>query len=264
MSEKKLLTERRGHVFLMGLNRPDKMNAFDVEMFIDLAMAMGELNDDPELRCGLFYAKGDHFTSGLDLVEWAAIFDQGTFPLPLPKEACDPFGLFEQSRRIEKPMVVAVQGRCFTIGLELLLGMDIRVASKDARFAMLEVKRGIYPVGGATVRLPLEIGWGNAMKVLLTGDEISAEEAYRLGLIQELTENGKQVDRAFEIAETVAKRAPLGVRASLLSSRRARDEGDKAAVARLIPDMMPIIKSDDAAEGVKSFIERREAKFTGR
>ena len=264
MSEKKLLTERRGHVFLMGLNRPDKMNAFDVDMFMDLAMALGELNDDPELRCGLLYANGSHFTSGLDLAQWASLFEKGTFPMPLPKEACDPFGLFGEARRVAKPMIIAVQGRCFTIGLELLLATDIRVASKDVRFAMLEVKRGIYPVGGATVRLHQEIGWGNAMRYLLTGDELHAEEAYRLGLIQELTENGKQLDRALEIAETVAKQAPLGVRASLLSSRRALNDGDKVAVAKLVPDLMPIMKSEDAAEGVKSFIERRVAKFTGR
>jgi len=119
-------------------------------------------------------------------------------------------------------------------------------------------------VGGATVRLHREIGWGNAMRYLLTGDEIPAAEALRLGLVQETTEPGRQFDRALEIAETVARRAPLGVQASLKSARRARSEGDAAAIARLLPDLATIMKSEDAAEGIRSFVERREARFKGK
>ena len=123
-------------------------------------------------------------------------------------------------------MVMASQGICYTIGLELMLAMDIRVASSDTRFGQIEVRRGIYPVGGATVRLHREIGWGNAMRYLLTADEIPAAEALRLGLVQEVTEPGQQFDRALEIAETISRQAPLGVQASLASARRARAEGE--------------------------------------
>ena len=114
-----------------------------------------------------------------------------------------------------KPMVMAAQGICYTIGLELMLAMDIRVASSDTRFGQIEVRRGIYPVGGGTVRLYGEIGWGNAMRYLLTGDEIPAAEALRLGLVQEVTEPGSEFERALEIAERIARQAPLGVQASL-------------------------------------------------
>lgn len=261
MNEKKITVDRRGHVLLMGLNRPEKMNAFDVEMYLEISTALGELDRDRELRCGLLFAHGKHFTAGLELPKWAPFFSEATFPA-LPAGACDPFGL-DEGRRVGKPMVMAAQGICYTIGLELMLAMDIRVASSDTRFGQIEVRRGIYPVGGATVRLHREIGWGNAMRYLLTGDEIPAAEALRLGLVQEVTEPGRQFDRALEIAETIARQAPLGVQASLASARRARSEGDRAAIARLLPDLVPIMASDDAAEGVRSFIERREARFKG-
>jgi enoyl-CoA hydratase/carnithine racemase len=262
MTSGKITVERKGHILLMGLNRPEKMNAFDVEMYLELAAAFGELDRDGDLRCGLLFAHGKHFTAGLELPKWSPFFSKATFPV-LPAGACDPFGL-DGSKRVGKPMVMAAQGICYTIGLELMLAMDIRVAAEDVRFGQIEVRRGIYPVGGATVRLHQEIGWGNAMRYLLTADEINAGEALRLGLVQELTEPGRQFDRALQIAETVSRQAPLGVQASLASARRTRTEGERAAIARLLPDLVPIMKSEDAAEGIRSFVERREGVFKGR
>ena len=262
MTSGKITVERKGHILLMGLNRPEKMNAFDVEMYLELAAAFGELDRERELRCGLLFAHGKHFTAGLELPKWAPFFSQATFP-DLPEGACDPFGL-DETKRVGKPMVMAAQGICYTIGLELMLAMDIRVAASDTRFGQIEVRRGIYPVGGATVRLHQEIGWGNAMRYLLTADEINAGEAMRLGLVQELTEPGRQFERALQIADTISRQAPLGVQASLASARRSRTEGERAAIARLLPDLVPIMKSEDAAEGIRSFVERREGMFKGR
>ena len=157
--EERVIVEKRGHVLLMGLNRTQKMNAFDLDMFKELAIAFGQLNDDPDCRCGLLYANGKHFTAGLDLSQWAPVLEEtGLFP-PLPDGAIDPRGL-EAEKRVTKPVVMAVQGVCFTIGFELLLAMDIRVAASDTRFALLEVKRGIYPTSGGTIRLHRAIGWG--------------------------------------------------------------------------------------------------------
>ena len=127
----------------------------------------------------------------------------------------------------------------------------------------IEIKRGIYPVGGATIRLPREIGWANAMRYLLTGDEIDAPTALRLGLVQEVTAHGKQLERATAIAETIAAQAPLGVRATLASSRFAL-ESEAVAAQRLLPDLAPLLQSDDAREGIASFLERRTASFTGK
>lgn len=259
--DSKLIVDTRDHVLCMGLNRAEKRNAFDLDLYRQLSLAYGELHHNPNLRCGVLYAKGDHFTAGLDLPEWAECFSRGQFP-ELPEAGMDPLGL-DPDRQVGKPVVMAVQGICLTIGLELLLACDIRVAADTVRFGQIEIKRGIYPVGGATVRLFQEIGWGNAMRYLLTGDEVPAKEAFRLGLVQELTPAEACLDTAQAIAGTIAKQAPLGVAASLRSSRLARSHGDQAAIDRLLPDLMPLMKTRDVQEGLDSFLERREARFKG-
>ena len=161
-------------------------------------------------------------------------------------------------------MLCAVQGICLTIGIELMLAADIRVAASNARFAQIEIKRGLYPFGGATIRFARETGWGNAMRYLLTGDEFNAAEAHRIGLVQEVVEPGQQLARTEELAQVVAMQAPLGVRATLASARLAITEGEEAAIRRLGPDLQPLIQSEDIREGIQSFIERRQANFKGR
>lgn len=262
MSEQKIITEKRGHVLLIGFNRPQKYNAFDLEMFMQLADAYGQLNADPELRVGLVHGNGKHFHAGLELPTWGNTFSAGKW-LDFAPHQCDPCGL-TPDRRLNKPIVMAIHGICFTSGIELALAADIRVVGDDARFGQIEIKRGIYPVFGATVRMVQEFGWGNAQRYLLTGDEFNAAEAHRIGLAQEVVPAGQQFDRALEIAQRVAKQAPLGVYASLKSSRITMEKGFAQAVAALMPDLQPIMASDDAKEGVQSFVERREANFKGR
>lgn len=254
-------TELRGHVLLMGLNRPAKRNAFDEVMLNTLAEAYGRLEDDPQAWVGVLFAHGDHFTAGLDLARVAGRIAEGK-PLHDSETALDPWGLAGRER--SKPVVAATQGWCLTAGIELLLATDIRIAAADSRFSQMEVKRGMYPFGGATIRFPREAGWGNAMRWLLTGDEFDAAEALRIGLVQEVVEPGRQVDRAMELAERIAEQAPLGVRATLASARRAVTEGQQAAADRLVPDVAALFRSEDAAEGVRAFVERRPARFTGR
>jgi enoyl-CoA hydratase len=258
-TEGRVTTERQGHVFMMGLDRVAKRNAFDLAMFGALGLAYAELDRDDELRCGVLFAHGDHFTGGIDLAEWAPVMASGDSRLP--DGALDPLGL--TGPRLRKPIVIAVQGVCLTIGIELMLAADIRVAAASTRFAQIEIKRGIFPAGGATFRFPREAGWGNAMRYLLTGDEFDAAEAYRMGLVQEVVEPGMQLGRAVEIALRVSEQAPLGVRATLASARLAIDDEAEAA-HRLQPDMAPLLASEDAREGLHSFLERRQARFTGR
>lgn len=256
-----IIVERRGHILLIGFNRPQKRNSLTLDMYYDLARAYGELSRDKELRCGLLYAVGDHFTSGLDLPQWGPVFAGGKW-LELEEGMIDPFGV-DEDNRCKKPIVMACQGYCYTIGFELLLAADVRIAAKDVRLAQLEVKRAIFPVGGATVRMFEEIGWGNAMRYILTGDELTGPEAYRLGLVQELVEPGEQFDRALEIANRIAKAAPLAVQGALASARRARVHGTKAALSTMFKELQPLMSSKDAQEGLQAFIERREPNFTG-
>jgi enoyl-CoA hydratase len=252
--------ERRGHLLLVGLDRAAKRNAFDLALWDALCLAYGELDRDPELRVGVLHALGDHFTGGLDLPKWAPVFASGKFSIPAG--GLDPLGL--SGPRLTKPIVAAVQGICLTIGIELLLATDVRVAARSTKFGQIEIKRGIYPVGGATLRFPREVGWANAMRWLLTGDEFDAAEALRIGLVQEVVDHGEQLARAIALAGVIAQQAPLGVYATLASSRAALPEAEATAAQRLLPDLQPLMASDDMQEGLRAFVERRPGSFRGR
>lgn len=260
--EPKISIERRGQILLIGLNRPAKRNAFDRQMLDELAMAYARLEDTPEVRCGVLFAEGEMFTAGLDLAAIApTIAASGEFSYP--ENSIDPLNLYGERSRT-KPLVAAVQGKCLTVGIELLLATDVRIASENATFAQIEIKRGIFPFGGATLRFPETAGWGNAMRWLLTGDEFDAAEALRIGLVQEVVEHGKQIDKAIEIATRIAAQAPLGVRATIASARKLQREGFQEAAADLMPQVTKLFETEDAREGVQSFVERRDGVFTGR
>lgn len=252
--------EKRGHVYLMGLNRPDKKNAFNLALLRELSVALGELETDPTLRVGIIFAHGENFTSGLDLMDVAPGMEGGQ-PI-LPDGALDPLGV--HGPRCSKPLVCAVQGISLTIGIELMLACDIVVAAENARFAQIEIKRGIFPFGGATRRWVAASGWGNAMRYLLTGDELDAATAYRIGMVQEVVPVNEVLSRAVELADTIAAQAPLGIAATLRAARLAVTEGVEAADATLVPEIQRLMKSEDAREGVMSFMQRRPANFQGR
>jgi len=260
-TESKITVEQRGHILMIGLNRPAKRNAFDVEMLEQLAAAYTELENSDEIRCGVLFAEGEMFTAGLDLANVAPKVMESNGVLKFAPDSVDPLNLYSTRT---KPVVAAVQGKCLTIGIELILAADICVASENATFAQIEIKRGIFPFGGATLRFPERSGWGNAMRWLLTGDEFDAREALRIGLIQEITEHGKHVEKAIEIAERIAKQAPLGVRATIKSSRMVQTHGFEKAKENLTPQILELFASEDAKEGVESFIERREGNFQGK
>jgi enoyl-CoA hydratase/carnithine racemase len=254
-------TRIEGHVLTIKINRPEKYNALNVAMYHELAQAYARLESDPQLRVAVLHAEGKHFTAGIELNEWTPIFSSGN-AFPTAEGEIDPLGV--NGPLHSKPVVIAVQGYTFTWGVEILLNTEIRVASRDTQFQMLEVQRGIYPCGGATIRLPREIGWGNAQRVLLTGERWDAETALRWGMVQELVEPGEQFHRAMELARSVADAAPLGVQGCLRATRFAVEHGREESVAQMMRDLVPVMKSEDAAEGVRSFLERRKAVFSGR
>ncbi len=256
----RIRTEVHDAVFLVLLDRAEKRNAFDLRMLRELSEALTRYESDASLRCAVLAAEGEHFTAGLDLAEVGPAV-RGGAPL-FPADGVDPLGMRPPQRT--KPLIMAVQGWCLTIGIELLLAADIRLAAEGTRLGQIEINRGIFPFGGATVRLPAVAGWGNAMRWLLTGDVFDAEEALRIGVVQEVVPADALRARALELAATVAKRAPLGVRATLESAAIAEDRGTQPALDALLPTAMRLMESEDAAEGLRSFVERRDGDFKGR
>ncbi len=260
LGEGNITSERLGRVFAIGIDRPKKLNGFSPKMLIALAEAMTAFERDDEAWVGLLFAHGANFTAGLELDKVAPYMrERGSV---FPVGSVDPLSLRPPLR--SKPLVCAVQGICFTLGIELMLAADIVVAADDCRFAQIEIKRGIMPTGGATVRMVERAGWGNAQRYLLTGDEFGAQDALRLGFVQEVVPVGRQYERSLEIARRIAEQAPRAVRASLASSRLATDAGPHAAIREFTAEQGKLLATEDAAEGVRSFVERRVARFTGR
>ncbi|WP_168915479.1 crotonase/enoyl-CoA hydratase family protein [Microcella flavibacter] len=261
MSENRVTVDRRGPLLLIGLNRPEKRNAADLAMLEQLALAYGELDRDPALRVGVVHAHGEHFTAGLDLGDLAPRI--GTEGLRMvPEGGINPWGT--EGEQVSKPVVLAVQGTCLTLGIELALASDVVIAADDTVFAQLEVARAILPFGGATTRFAARAGWGDAMRWMLTGDRFDAAEAHRMGLVQEVVPAGAQLDRALELAERIAAQAPLAVQATLANARLADREGPAAAEARLQGELVRLMQTDDARIGLEAFMTRTTPQFTGR
>jgi enoyl-CoA hydratase len=251
--------ELQDHVLHIGLDRAAKRNAFNLQMLRELAEAYTRLEEDDDARVGLVFAHGGHFTAGLDLAEVGPAFAEGAELFP--SSCVDPLQL---SRKRSKPVVMALQGWCLTIGIELALAADIRLCAASTRFAQMEVQRGIMPFGGATLRFPQVAGWGNAMRWLLTGDRFDANEALRLGIVCEITNDDQLLERATHIAGRVAAQAPLAVRATRDNALLTLSEGEERAHAQLMGPARALMETEDAAEGVRSFVERRAARFTGK
>jgi enoyl-CoA hydratase/carnithine racemase len=253
--------ERDGHLLLIGVNRPEANNLWDLEVIQGVSRAYRLLGDDDDLRVGVVFGHGKHFTAGLDLVSVAPAVQAGEIDALFPNDGYDPWDLFGEP--CPKPIVVAVHGTCNTLGIELILASQAAVATEDSRFAQLEVARGIVPLGGATFRLQARLGLPG-MRYMLTAERFDAQTAWRLGLVSELVPSGKHVERAVELARVIAGNAPLGVRAALACARAAERPARQAVRDILVQHNRVIMTSADAAEGIAAFLERRVPEFRGR
>jgi enoyl-CoA hydratase/carnithine racemase len=250
--------ERHNHVLKIVIDNAGKMNAFSPEMMEELSAAFTLLDRDEDLWAGVLCADGKHFTAGLDMPKF---FGPKAVKLERPAGNIDPFAL---ENRCRKPIVTAIQGVCFTIGIEIALAGDIVVAADDARLCQMESRRGIAPLGGAHFRYVARAGWGNAMYHLLLCDEFSAAEALRIGLVQEVVPAGQQVERAMALAEIIARNAPLGIQVTKEAGLKFIEAGEQAAIAVIAEIRNRVLNSEDAREGIQSFVERRSAVFKGR
>jgi enoyl-CoA hydratase/carnithine racemase len=253
-----------GHILVVTVDRVEKKNAFTPKITIELSDALTRLDEDPELFVGVLGFAGDHTTAGLEMplfFSGEAKRNAARRKAEQASEPVDPFGL---GRRLRKPRVTAVQGITFTIGIEIALAGDIVVAASDTRFCQLEPKRGLAPLGGATVRYVQRAGWGNAMYHLLRADEFDAAEAYRIGLVQEVVAPGEQIERAIDVAREMLQCSPSALVHTIANARIALDQDEPAAIAA-IPEMAATVQAtEDFQEGIASFLGRRPAQFTGR
>jgi enoyl-CoA hydratase len=246
-----VLTEVRGRVLVITLNRPEARNAIDSALGTALVAATEELDRNEALSLGVLTGAGKGFSAGMDLKAFAK---EGP---PLG------FAEFLQSASA-KPLIAAVEGFALAGGLEIALACDLIVAARNIQVGIPEARRGLFAAGGAMLRLPRRIGLGRAMEMALTADPLGAEEAFAMGLVDRLAEPGQALAAAVELAERIAKNAPLSLMLSkkLLRGMQGRTEaGFWEFQAR---DAARIFASEDAREGALAFAQKRDPVWKGR
>jgi enoyl-CoA hydratase len=257
-SEGRIRTETHDRVFKIIIDNPAKKNAFSPQMMEQLSDALTELHNNDALWVGVVCAEGGDFTAGLDMPKF---FGPTAERRNIKEGNVDVFGL---SKRCRKPIVTAVQGVVFTIGIEMMLAGDIVIAADNSRFCQMEAKRGIAPLAGGHFRFLQRTGWGNAMYHLLLCDEFTAARAREIGLVQEVVPAGQQVERAMALAAMIARNAPLGIQVTKEASVKYIEAGEQAAIAYIPTIRERVLNTEDAKEGIRSFVERRAAVFQGR
>jgi enoyl-CoA hydratase len=248
--------EKRGHIAIFTINRPEALNSFTREMLIGMADGFAEFQSDDDLWVAVLTGAGERaFCAGMDLKEALPDLTSG-----------DEMGYEDHTKRpfsdVYKPIVAAVNGACIAGGVEFLLGTDLRVAVEDATFALSEVRWGVIPSGGSHVRLPQQVPWAVAMEMLLTAETLSAKRAYEVGLINKIVSPGELMPAAFEIAEKICLNGPLAVRTAKEIAVRALQQETPFVMEKAIGAR--IFASEDAKEGPKAFAEKRPPRFKGR
>jgi len=265
-----LIYEKRNRVAILTLNRPDKRNALSPQSLVLLAEAWLDFREDDSLRVAILTGAGDTaFCAGGDLGRLMPLFTGARVPEDewdrrlmgdlgniMATALLRPFELY-------KPIIAAINGFALAGGSEILQSTDIRVASSHASFGLSEAQRGLVPGGGSMVRLPRQVSYCKAMEILLTGERISAEEAHRIGFVNEVVPPERLMPRAFEFAERLAKNAPLALRA--IKEAVIRTSGMALEQAYQIEHEVSakVMNSRDAREGPRAFVEKREPVFTG-
>jgi enoyl-CoA hydratase/carnithine racemase len=258
----KVTVERRGAIVLIGINRPQIQNRIDPETTHGLAKAFTDYDRDDSLRCAILFGHGDNFSRGVDVDAHAANL-KGT-PAPDNTGLLDTLGK-SPDNRLSKPLIVVVHGDTWNLGHEIFLAADIRVCSADVRFGQDETSHARFPGGGGTIRFVREVGWGNAMRYILTGDHWGAQEAYRMGEVQEVAPNKEAaLEAGLRIAAKVAACGPLGIKTALLSAHTAIDVSEGEAFARAGKQYNALYATRDFQEGRDAEAQNRAPVYLGR
>ena len=251
----KVTIERRGQIVLIGINRPYMQNRIDPETFEKLAEAYYRYDHDPSLLAAILFGHGESFSRGIDVDGFKSLAGTGK-PWIASTGTIDP--LAKRAPRLTKPLIAVTHGDTWNMAHELFLVADIRIASADTRFEQDENTHGRFPGGGATVRFVREAGWGNAMRYMLTGDHWTAEEAYRIGEVQQVAPTPEEaLEAGIQIANKIAACGPLGIKTTLLSAHLAIDSTETVALSRLDAQFGALFHTRDFQEG-------REAEAQGR
>jgi enoyl-CoA hydratase len=258
----KITVERRGQIVLIGLNRPYIHNRVDPETYVGLAKALYQYDHDPSLRAAVLFGHGENFSRGIDVDAYEAFFATGR-PLFADKDFVDP--LAKSNIKRTKPLIVVTHGDTWNMAHEICLASDIRVAAADTRFGQDENTHGRFPGGGSTIRFVDQAGWGNAMRYMLTGDHWSAEEARRIGIVQEIAPTPeKALELGIEIASKIAACGPLGIKTTLASAHLAIDPSQAEALTKLNAQYQALYRTEDFKEGRRAEAENRPPVYLGR
>jgi len=257
-----IIVERDGHVLTVTLNRPEAKNAFSPSMLVGAADAWKMLDEDDDLRVGILTGAGGDFCSGMDL----KALSKGVEPDDAQRMSEDPdlhWKALLRHSRPGKPIVAAIEGYCVAGGTEILQATEIRVAGESAQLGIAEVRRGLFPLGGSTVRLQRQVAYTIAADLLLTGRLISAQEAKDIGLIGHVVPDGQALAKARELADLIASNGPIAVKTVLRSMRETAAMTEEDGLAHELELGWPVFATNDAKEGPTAFAEKRPPKFTG-
>jgi enoyl-CoA hydratase len=265
MNRDHCLLEREGNVLVVTLNRPEAKNALSSGMLFGMYSAWRMLDDDPELRVAILTGKGDVFCAGADLKAMGGGGERDDeFQQHMAKVPDLHWQALLRHNRPLKPILAAVEGYAVAGGTEILQGTDIRVAAEDAVFGVTEARRGLFPLGGSSVRLRRQIPYTLAAEILLTGRHVTAREALDFGLVGRLVPKGEALAEARKIAAEICENSPLSIQA-LMRMLREIDESyhETEALQKELEIGGPVFASKDAREGPRAFAEKRKPVYRG-
>ena len=265
-----LIFEKKEGVAYLTINRPESRNALDPETVIELSEAWQEYRDDDSLRCAIITGAGDKaFCAGADLGKLIPLYTGAKKPETDAEKqvAQDPMAAGKALLRefeLYKPIIAAVNGHAIAGGMEMLYATDIRVAAEDAKFGLQEVKWSIFPMIGSTVKLPRQLPYARTMEILLTGELITAQEAYQLGFINRVVPRDQVMEEPERYARIIVGNGPLAVIALKKAVLTSMGLPVKEGLAKELEIGFPVIMSQDAQEGPRAFKEKRKPQFKGK
>ena len=252
--------ERHGATAVVTMNRPEAKNALSLPMLVGMADAWDEIDSNDDIRCAVLTGAGGTFCSGMDLKSMSGP-DAEKYQHRTQAEPDLHWKALLRHYQLRKPLVAAVEGWAVAGGTEILQATDIRIAGEGAKFGVFEARRGLFPLGGSTVRLRRQIPFTVAMDLLLTAREVGADEALRVGLIGRVVPDGRALEEALRVAEVICANGPLAVEAIKRSVRETEGVPETEALKIELEIGVPIFATEDAKEGQKAFAEKRPPEY---